>query len=268
MKKIKRKMLLVMMLFVCSIGFSNLVYGMEDDLKQSLFLPAEHWLCQRIANNVGDKFYLWGRAKADVAHIIVCKKWGSAAYTNNDNKVLIKVPLKPPAGDSYEDDFPNGQNGGYINFNATFNNLQTNDLNEAEIVIEANGEEQVYKIVEGGVAFGCYNQKTIDQKMDAALERLENADYRWINAGGAKRELVTLPCNGTSGYVITSRDGTKKIFLSLDYCVNLGISQYTFIPCEKVQERIDRWQRLQNISTRGGSGTFDLSKIKFGVKKS
>jgi hypothetical protein len=255
MKKIKRKMLFVMMLFVCSIGFSNLVHGLEEGLEQSLFLPASHWLSRRISEN---KPYLSGvaKAKADVGHVIICKKWGNEAYTNNANEVLIKVPLKPfEVEEGSYNNFPEGQKGGYVTFIVKFSEPQTNNL----------VEEQVSEVVEGGVVFSYYDQKTIDQQMDTALEKPENEAYFWINFGGAKRELVSLPCNG-SGYVITSADGKQKVFFNLSYCGNLGISQYTFTPWEKVQEKIEHWHRQQTVRTTVGSGTFDLSRIKFGTR--
>jgi hypothetical protein len=252
MRKIKRKILFVMMLFVCSIGFSNSVYGLEEELKQSLFLPTNHWLFQKAAEIVRDKTYYLSRMKADTDHIIVLK-YGKdkKTYTDSSNRVVLHVLLKPVNARSYVD--CEEKQGGYISLFVYFTNPQREEL----LVDEFSS------ITESTSTYG-FNQNIIDQQIDTALENPENADYGWINGGGAKRELVVPGCNGL-GYVI-SKDTEQPVFFSLYHCVNLGISQHTFTPWEKVQERIDHWHRQQNARATVGSGPFDFSKIKFGTK--
>ncbi|MDR0690650.1 MAG: hypothetical protein LBF32_01005 [Streptococcaceae bacterium] len=254
MKKRKGKMLFVMMLFVCSIGFSKLAHGMEEGLKQSLFLPADHWLHQKVAGAIENKTCYLFRMDVDFSHVIILKHGKDKIYNDSVNRVIINVLLKPRGAESYED--CEEKQGGYVSLFAYFTKPQKEELLEDE-----------FSAITESTSTNCgFNQKITDQKMDLALERSENAAYRWINDGGSTRELVVPGCNGL-GYVI-SKDGEQPVFFSLYHCVNLGIRQYTFTPWKEVQERIDRWQRLQNFSTRGSGGTFDLSKIKFGIKKS
>ncbi|MDR1521438.1 MAG: hypothetical protein LBS28_01030 [Streptococcaceae bacterium] len=164
---------------------------------------------------------------------------------------------KIKGGGNYEDCEEN--QGGYVSLFANFTKPQNEELSEDEFftITESTATE--------------YNQKVIDQQMDAAFE---NPAYSWINAGDTKRELVNLPCNSFSGYVISKGEDRPSIFFSLYNCVNLRIFQYTFIPWKEVQKRVDRWQRQQNFKTSEitakirttVAGAFDFSKIKFGVK--
>ncbi|MDR1013301.1 MAG: hypothetical protein LBL38_03475 [Lactobacillales bacterium] len=253
MKSIERKILFIMMLFVYSISFTKtVVHGMDDNLQQSLFLPTNHWLHTKVAEKLENKTYSISNMRADIDHIIILK---SNSGDNSTNRIIIHVLLKLENSTSYEDCIEEND-GGYVSLFVNFKKPQKGELNEDEF----SG------ISESATTFG-YNQSIIDKKVDDALTNDENEAYRWINYGGAKRELFALNFNGL-GYMI-SKDGEQTVFFNLRYCIDLGIPQYTFLPWEKVQEKLDRAQRQRNFKAgEAGRSKFDLSKIKFGSKSS
>jgi hypothetical protein len=266
MKQIKRKLLFVVMLVLGSIYLtSTMVYSMEEVLEQSLFLPIEHWLHGEVERIISEKTYtFWTLAsqspkfKADTKHIIICKQGGNKIYTNCNNEVRIEIPLKPIDTESYKN---TEEKGGYVLVFARFRRPQEEELNSDDLIV----------ISENITIFGSDDQKKIDEQIDLALNNPENREYFWIKDGNRNtRELIIPTFNSRGyGYLITSSDGEKQVFWSLNYCTDLGISQYTFIPWEEVQKRIDCVQKQGQIfrtRTTVGSGPFDFSKIKFGTK--
>jgi hypothetical protein len=263
MKQIKKKLLLAMMLVLGSIySTSTTVYSMEEGLEQSLFLSTYHWLHSRIETIVNSKTYtFWTltpqspKFKADTEHIIICKQGENKIYTNSNNEVHIEIPLKPIDKVSYKDTTEN--KGGYVLLFARFKQPQEKELNLDDLI----------EISENITIFGSDDQKKIDEQLDIGLNNPENEKYFWIKDGGT-RELIIPTCNSKGyGYLITSLDGEKQVFWSLNYCTDLGISKYTFISWEELQKGINCVQKQRQMfgtRTTSGRDSFDLSKVTFG----